>query len=170
MGFFPSQTVSLTYLARRSKVRGQNKQRSPPNSQPREGYRHLAVPHSIDRGSRLGSPTPPSCKSCGRLLGRWGGPTHVMLSPTNRESHREVETYSEAQTDTRHPPLTIARLTHALSRALHPICPLRRDALMDSDRHSFVGGASLSRPLTVPPLMPEEGKHQIYPITRAELG
>lgn len=27
-----------------------------------------------------------------------------------------METYSEAQTDTRHPPLTVARLTHALSQ------------------------------------------------------
>lgn len=45
-----------------------------------------------------------------------GGPTCVILPPTNRESHREVEIYSAAQTDTRHPPLTVARLTHALSR------------------------------------------------------
>lgn len=58
-----------------------------------------------------------------------------MLPPTNRESHREVETYSEAQTDMRHPPLTIARLTHALSWALLPICPLRREAFMYSDGH-----------------------------------
>lgn len=38
VGLFPSQEISLTFLARRSSlIRGQKDQRSPPNSQPQEG-------------------------------------------------------------------------------------------------------------------------------------
>lgn len=95
VAFFPFQEVSLTYLSRRSSLikvgyRGHSNRRSPPEPQHQEGCRHLAVPHSTDSSSRPGSLTPPSCESC---AGCWkeGGPIHVMLPPTNRESHREEE-------------------------------------------------------------------------------
>lgn len=98
-----------------------------------------------------------------------GGSRHVILPPTNRESHREVEIYSEAQTDARHPPLTVARLTHALSLRCssfaHPeekhLCTLTGSHLL---------GVQASGASHCSPTMTEEGRHKTYPIARAELG
>lgn len=86
-----------------------------------------------------------------QVVGEMEGPTRVILPPTNRESHREVETYSKAQTDMRHPPLTIARLTHALSRRCSSFAhPVEKHLYTLTDIHLLRVHVSLGGGLTVP--------------------
>lgn len=61
-----------------------------------------------------------------------------------------METYCETQTDTRHPPLTVARLTHALSQRCSSFAhPEEKHSCTLTDVH-LLGVQASWGPLTIP--------------------
>lgn len=78
-----------------------------------------------------------------------------------------METYSEAQTDTRHPPLTVARLTHALSQRCSSFAhPEEKHLCTLTDIHLLGVQASVGGALTAP--QPCQRKGGTKPITSLE--